>query len=187
MAEPFAQAGSDLFAPQVGVLNVAPQPTGGQGLSLTPTGSIPTSVLETFMPLYMPRTVDINVIATAGNTNWDTLIVSSSHTFNAAKQSSGAQNAMIEWFVPLSAGTWAFELMHSQDSNRGIYTVTVGSQTIGTIDGYSAVTANNVRSSTSPNFTISQSGLYLLALTMATKNASSSSFFGVINYVKLSR
>lgn len=46
MAEPFAAAGKDLFTPQVGVLAVAPQPTGGQGLALTPSGSLPSAVAQ---------------------------------------------------------------------------------------------------------------------------------------------
>ena len=91
-------------------------------------------------------------------------------------QSSGTVNDVIRWDIVLAAGTWTFKLYHTQSTNRGIYTVSLAGASQGTIDGYNASPTNNVTSSIT-GITVATSQKYEFALTMATKNASSSSFF----------
>jgi hypothetical protein len=137
----------------------------------------------------MPWIILIVAIHTPhAQTNWSTLQHGDSrYDYDSARQSSGAQNAEISWKVALEAGTWEFELIHGKGNNRGIYTVSLDGTSVGTIDGYtaSAGTFNDV--STITGISVATTSVKTLNLKMATKNASSSSYFGVINAIQLRR
>lgn len=135
-----------------------------------------------------PWLVDVNVFPTAiSQTNWDTILgEAATDLYGWAKSSSGAQNAEICWDVVLAAGTWTVELIHHQAGDRGIYSVQFDTVEQGTIDGYNAVETHNVRSSVS-GITVAATAKVRLKLKMATKNASSSSYKGVVHHVQLRR
>lgn len=134
-----------------------------------------------------PWLVDVDVFMTPiSHTNWNT------NTFGGGegtgrKGSTGAQNAAISFDVVLAAGTWTFELMHVEDTDRGIYTVALGGTDIGTIDGYNALGAvyNVLDSITSVN--VREPVKQRLTLTMKTKNAGSSSYVGSIQHIQFRR
>lgn len=103
-----------------------------------------------------------------------------------AIKSSGAQNAVIGWDVLLAAGTWTLELLHNKGSDRGIYTVALAGSSIGTIDGYNASLSPKQRSQIT-GITVAATGKKRLTLTMASKHASSSSYFGHLSGLRLLR
>jgi hypothetical protein len=82
------------------------------------------------------------------------------------------------WTVPLQAGTYTFGLVHRKDTNRGIYTVSLDGSTIATIDGYNATGLETFTETT--GVTIATDGSHSLRFLMASKNASSSAYFGAI-------
>jgi hypothetical protein len=148
-----------------------------------------------------PDLVDIDVFGTAiSQTNWNTLSVDTSSIYNGRKDSTGAQNAEINWDVLLGAGTWTIELIYLSSNTQGIFTVqlstdgtvftNVGSAPYNasgsTIDSYSASPTKNVVSSLT-GITVSTTGRYRLKLLMATKNGSSSGYGGSLQHVQLRR
>jgi hypothetical protein len=88
--------------------------------------------------------------------------------------------------VTLSPGTWTMAMIHHQDSNRGIYTVTLDDVSLGTVDGYNGALNRNTQS-TIAGFSVTTPGKKRLAFTMATKNGSSSSYFGTLSAIQLFR
>lgn len=138
----------------------------------------------------LPWLIDIDPFPTATNTNWDSIDSAGgtygNHYKGSVKNSTGAQNAEISFPVVLAAGTWTFELLHWRDTNRGIYSVRIDGIEKGTIDGYAAASAANVRS-TVTGIVVPATTKYTLAMRMATKNASSSSYFGSITAIQLRR
>jgi hypothetical protein len=139
----------------------------------------------------LPRVIDIDVFPTSNShTNWNTIdataAVYANQIYGGVKESSGAQNAEINWDVLLTTGIWTVELLHFTRSSNGIYSVQVDGIEKGTIDGYSAADAANVRSSVT-GITVEASATVQLKLKMATKNASSSSYFGRVSHIQLRR
>lgn len=135
----------------------------------------------------LPWTIDIDVYMTAiANTNWDTITVDANAVGNATKDSTSVQNNSISWDIMVPAGTWTFELMHTIGANRGIYTVTFGSASWGTIDGYNLGTVRNTRSSLT-GLAVAAPTKARLTLTMATKNAGSTAYYGIIQAIQLRR
>lgn len=133
----------------------------------------------------LPWTIDIDVFMTAkSNVNFNTNTVNVSCLNNGWRNSSNAQNDSIAWDVILAAGTWTFELLHFTGPNRGIYSVQFDSVEKGTIDGYSAGDAYNVRSSVT-DIVVSITAKIELKLKMATKNGASDGYFGYINGIRL--
>ena len=134
-----------------------------------------------------PWLVDVDVFQTAiAQTNWDTNTLVASTIYGATKDSTGAQSAQIGFDVVLAAGTWTFELMHRRSTDRGIYTVALAGNDIGTIDGYVLATASNVRS-TITGVNVREPVKQRLTLTMKTQNGSSSSFVGSIQHIQFRR
>jgi hypothetical protein len=103
-----------------------------------------------------------------------------------SRTSSSAQNDWIEFWMSLKAGTWDFELLHHKDNNRGIYTVSLDGVTLGTIDGYAGSTTLNQRDSLS-GIAVPRSGMHRLRMTMASKNASSSLYYCIMDSVRMMR
>jgi hypothetical protein len=102
-----------------------------------------------------------------------------------ANGGSGAQNDEINWDVVLEAGTWDLVLHHRKSSNVGIYTVSLGGVSVGTIDGYAA--AGTAGKNTLSGITVATTGKKRLKLKMATKNASSSGYVATIEVISLRR
>lgn len=123
----------------------------------------------------------VYVAATYGvlsQTNFSTIDLTTDGTLSGYRQSTGAQNATVSWPFAVEAGTYTFTLAHHRGDNRGIYTVAIDGGSVGTVDGYNAgLDTGELTEITGIAIT---AGRKTLSLTMATKNASSSSFFGLI-------
>lgn len=92
------------------------------------------------------------------------------------RQSSGAVNDEVSWDLYIPAGTWSFTLYGYNGANRGIMTVQLDGVTAGTVDQYAA--AGAATRGTIAGIVVAASGVKTVRLLMATKNASSTSFFG---------
>lgn len=126
-----------------------------------------------------PRVVDVDpFLPPSAQTNWATNTIDTSCLYNGYCKSSGAQNALMRMDMPAGPGTYTFELIHTQNTDAGIYTLSIdGVDFATTIDGYAAsITRNTVSQLTS--VPIPRSGLHQVALTMKAKNASSSDYAG---------
>lgn len=127
------------------------------------------------------------------NTNWANQTAPNADYFRCRIGSTGAQNASITFLLPLAIrpGTWAFRLFHSASTNAGIYTLEGSPDgatwaAIGTVDGYNAV-ANTATASDVAGVTVAYPGWRYLRLTMATKNAASSDYYGLLNALSAAR
>lgn len=126
------------------------------------------------------------------HTTFSTHAIATSDYTNGRRSTTGAQNSEVVFLLPtvLRAGTWALTLLHRQGTDTGIYTIAVSPDAttwtdLGTtIDGYNA-SAVSTRSEITGQ-TIAANMKYL-RLTMATKNASSSDYYGRINHISGSR
>jgi len=130
--------------------------------------------------IYAP--VDIPYSAT----NFSTATQSNSRYLAGYQTSTGAQNAEVVYRLrgPLAAGTWSIRLAHSTNTSNGIYTIatsTDGSSwtDLTTIDGYAAALDPDVITDAT-GLTV-PAGTAYIRLKMATKNASSSNYYGVFS------
>ncbi|HWU23656.1 MAG TPA: hypothetical protein VN088_19110 [Nocardioides sp.] len=98
--------------------------------------------------------------------------------------SDGAQNDAISFDFVSGAGTYSLELYYLPFTNRGIYTVSVDGVTVGTVDGYLASLSPQRAVLTGIALT---AGQHTVTLTMATKNASSSGYIGMVDRIMLTR
>lgn len=131
--------------------------------------------------------INVDVFMTpVTETNWNSPAATVAHVYNGQMASSGAQNDEIGWDIMLPAGTWTFELIHAKSTDRGIYTVALDGSSVGTIDGYNNPSLVNQRSQIT-GIVAATSEQVRLTLTMATKNASSSAYFGGINHLQFKR
>jgi hypothetical protein len=101
-------------------------------------------------------------------------------------RSSGAIDAYVEWDVVLGAGTWTVELMHTRQNDAGIYTVSLDGVSVGTIDGYNVSSQFSFLSSIT-SVAVAATAKITARLTMATKHASSSSYFGRVHWLQFRR
>lgn len=148
---------------------------------------IPASAGGLTLDNILPWRIDTDIFEQAiSHVNWDTVFDSSSAIMNGWKLSSGAQNAEISFDVFLAAGTWDVELLYVKDPASGIFSIQFDSVEKGTVDSYAAATAYNNRSTVS-GITVTTSAKVRLTLKMATKNASSSSYYGRIQHIQLRR
>lgn len=118
----------------------------------------------------------------AGNTpsrTQNSLALNGGYITQAASQSNE-----IGWYVPLTAGTWALDIIAPTTSNAGILTVSVDGSTVGTADLYSASLTWNVVT-TITGITVATSKMALLKFATPTKNASSSSYISFLSHVAL--
>lgn len=147
-----------------------------------------------------PNLIDIDPFPTAvSQTNWDTNVTNVG-MYYAIKRSTGAQNALIQFDVVLAAGTWTLELIHAKNTDYGIATVSLStdgtsftdvgtapySASGSTIDMYAASGSSDNRSSIT-GIVIATTGRYCLQLKMATKNASSTNYYGGLQHLQLRR
>lgn len=136
----------------------------------------------------LPWLFNVDVFMTpVSQVNWpESSGTSISYLYASVRQSTGAQNAEINFDVVLAAGTWTVELICTTTASSGIYTVQFDGATAGTLDSYSSSTAYNVRMSLT-GISIASSGKKGLKLLMATKNASSSSYYGMLQHIQFKR
>ena len=120
----------------------------------------------------------------AGNTptrTQNSLALNGGYITQAASQSNE-----IGWYVPLTAGTWALDIIAPTTSNASILTVSVDGSTVGTADLYSASLTWNVVT-TITGITVATSKMALLKFATPTKNASSSSYISFLSHVALGK
>lgn len=131
--------------------------------------------------------IDLDVFEQAvAHTNWDTITAATGALLNGTKDSSGAQNAELNFDAPLARGTWTVEVMYRANSDAGIITIQFGGVSKGTIDTYAGSSSYNNRASVS-SIAVTTTGVVRVKLIMATKNASSSSYYGRIQHIQLRR
>lgn len=122
----------------------------------------------------------------ATQTNWST-IDDASGWVHGRCTSSGAQNATIGFDVYLPRGTWKIETMTSTANSFGVMTVAVDGVQVGaTYDAYSAGSTPNVTFERTGHV-VTTPGVKRISYTMATKNASSSSYTGRLQAIRLTR
>lgn len=164
----------------------------------TPLSAAALEDLETRVTDYTDQQVAIVTVALPWNitivpvgsvseqTNWSTLTQSSTGLMGGNLASTGAINAKVGWDVVLAVGTWTIKIIYGTGPQRGIYTVTLDGASVGTVDGYAVSTAENVAHSFT-GIDVTAQGKKRLLFQMATKNASSSSYFGNLQLVTLTR
>lgn len=129
--------------------------------------------------------IDLDVFEQAtSNTNWDTVQARNPALLNGIKNSTGAQNASIDFTVILAAGTWTVELLYLGGSDSGIYSIRFDGVEKGTIDSYGD--GENALASVT-GIVVTTTARITLRLQMATKNASSASYYGYLQHVQLRR
>lgn len=99
--------------------------------------------------------------------------------------SAGAQNDSCNYLFGVSGGTYNLNCWYIKNSNAGIITFLIDGVSVGTIDAYAAVLTYN-QSSIIRGVAISQ-GAHRMTIKIATKNASSSSYFSNITSFTLQR
>lgn len=104
---------------------------------------------------------------------------------NVGLQSDGVQNSAVSWDIVLSAGTWSIFVYCRKSTNTGIFTVKIDEVSVGTVDSYAAAPAMAALSLT--DVSVAADGKHTLQLLMATKNASSSGYYGQAIFVSLRR
>ena len=132
-----------------------------------------------------PWTVDIDGLQSIANTNWASPTAGAIF-YGGYNLSSGAQNDEIAWDVVLSAGTWTIQLTHYTINSGGIYSVRIDGVEVGTIDGYVDPGGPNAVGLI-PGVVIATTGKKRVSLKMATKHASSSNYYGLVQHVQFRR
>ncbi len=145
----------------------------------------PTSPVD--MEDAMPLELLVNPHHTSKtDTNWDGPTVDTGALHNGYCRSSGAQNDEKTWDVVLPAGTYTIECMFRHLDSRGIAHIYIDSAQQGTIDTYNASNTYN-QLGTVTGVVIAAGGTYELKIKMATKNGSSSGYYGELGSAKLIR
>lgn len=151
------------------------------------TGSVLTANIGSTNDSLQQTVISIDPYSTpSAESGFSNKTISSDSLFNGFLQSSGAQNNYVQWDVQLQPGTWSVSIMAKKATNMGIMSVSfdAGSSTEGTIDWYNGSdSVNNVQSVT--GITVDTAKTYQLRLTMSSKNASSSSYVGRVQSLKL--
>lgn len=99
-----------------------------------------------------------------------------------------AQNDEAVYRILLAAGTWRLDVYHFVRTARGIYTFAIDTDgasytDIGTLDGYAASPSTGIGTFTQSaitGITVPTDGLWFFRFKMATKNASSAGYSGLI-------
>ena len=132
-------------------------------------------------------TIVAGSVPALSDVNWTTLTQSNTrHLANYYTTTTSAQNNEIVFPLPqyLQAGTWSLRLLHTTGVNVGIYTIATSPDNsawtdITTIDGYSNPSVDAVGTDVT-GLTIG-AGVRYIRFKMATKNASSSAYSGLIS------
>ena len=121
----------------------------------------------------------------AGEVNWSTDDYASTYPFGVRSISAASQNDNRTYYADLAPGIYTVDLWHNKSTDRGVYSVRFNGVEIGTIDGYAAASA--VAKNSVTTITVPTGGRTAVALVMATKNASSSGYRGVVHGLALQR
>jgi hypothetical protein len=119
------------------------------------------------------------------NTTWPFVGSTGAGAGGTGLQSDGAQNSAVKWKIVLSAGTWDVHIHCRKSSNTGIFTVKIAGASVGTVDSYAASAAYAKVSVT--GVSVAADGAQDFELVMATKNVSSSAYYGEIFAISLRR
>lgn len=135
----------------------------------------------------LPWIVDVHPPSRAvTNVGWNTIATIAGVNGSQLSTDNGNQNNEVTWPVVLSAGTWTIRLVHDKSAAAGIYTVQFDGVTKGTVDGYAAGgSANDVGDIT--GVAVATTAKITFRIVMATKNASSSNYWGFLRHVKFIR
>lgn len=152
---------------------------GGGGVS---SGTMDTAIATAIAPLYH-RSFALLPWAAKESTVSTFVVVASD--IGPMIQFTTVQNGLISWDINLLAGTYSIGFTNSRDSDRGIYSVQLNDVEVGTADGYNGAATSGLGQVT--GITVAASGANELSLKMLTKNASSSSYKGIIGSVMIAR
>lgn len=115
--------------------------------------------------------------------SWGEPSNSSGHWYNMQRTGQN-QNAEIVLPIPgvLKEGTWDFHLYHSENSSHGIFTISISDDgeawtDIATVDAYNGASSTPDQQTKNEDLVI-PAGIKYVRFKMATKNASSSNYFG---------
>lgn len=159
---------------------VSHQSGGSDAIDVTGLAGLPAAAIYPWM-------IDIDIFMTPKSiVNWANKTIDTQYYHSGRNYSSGTLNDSIAWDVVLGAGTWTVELIHHKDSARGIYSIQFDGVEKGTIDGYDAGSSINHFSSVT-GIVVATSAKIELKLKMASKNGSSSNYYGDISGLRLIR
>jgi hypothetical protein len=144
------------------------------------------ATLVTDLAALSPWRIDIVPLTASGHTNFTNIFYAAVQAA-VSRGSTGAQNAEIYWDLLLSAGTWTFSLVHNKNTDQGIYSVQLDAVEVGTIDAYNAGGSTNNNISAVTGIVVASTGVKRVKLKMATKNASSSNYYGTFQFLSLHR
>ena len=134
-----------------------------------------------------PWTVQVRpFFAPVASTTWSTVATTTTYVCLAYLEASTSVGSSVSWDITVAPGTWTLELLHRKQGDYGIITVTLGGNSVGTIDGYAGAGANNSQS-TITGYVSSTSAKQRLTFTISTKNAGSSAYGARIQLVTLIR
>ena len=122
---------------------------------------------------FTPSHFQLPILSPDSNTNFSTIASDKPWPYIV---SSGAQNDVAGYNISLPAGTYTWILISHKDTNRGIYHLREGASDLATIDGYAG--AGNLIVDKVTGIVMVGGTLDALSIKMATKNASSSAYYG---------
>ena len=126
---------------------------------------------------FTPSHYPIPIMFPDSNTNFNTIDATGASDYYLL--SSGAQDDNAKWNMNLPAGTYTWTLFHFRGSNRGKYHLLLDGADIGTqIDGYNA--GGDYVASSVTTITVSGGSPTEVQIKMASKNASSAAYYGLI-------
>ncbi len=106
--------------------------------------------------------------------------------------SDASQHASVTYDFICAGGIYNLDLLHFVGPNRGIYSISIDGVPVATIDGYSANYQSGGAGVGAPIMSTIVgiglvSGAHVITFAMDTKNASSSSYYGSLSSVVLTR
>lgn len=174
-------AGDIAYATGANALARLPIGTGGQVLGVNSGATAPEWTDAD------PWRIDIEPLGGGeANTGWNTLQNTTGDAyFGALKTDNGNQNNLVDFTFVVQKGTYTITLMHVKNTDHGIYSVQVDAVEVGTVDGYNG--SRSPQSIGSVTGVAIATGKHTLRLKMATKNASSSNYYGEVQHILVRR
>lgn len=147
-------------------------------------------VRQPSVQVFQPAVIIDAAQTVASSTTWNGVgsVPVADGYFGYTVDSSGAQSASVTWNWVGRAGHYSVGLFHRVGSNRGKYDVYIDGAlqgSGGTFDGYAASTTNTY--TVVAGITVLTDGAHTIQLVMSTKNASSSSYYGSVGKIVLTR
>lgn len=153
-------------------------PTTALGNLMPAIASIPQAVIDQLMPWQPPPVIPLLDASAADDKvgTWTTFASSSALLNGWLFNSTAAQNDRIGWNFNLAKGTWEIGIIFVGNTDAGIITVLLDGAAVGsTIDTYRSAVSYNLQSAISIG-AVAASGKHLIALKMASKNASATAY-----------